>query len=329
MASDAAASDLTTPPTPAPRVGLRAVIGLRLAQGFCFRDRGTGRREIGVLRRRRALHRQRHPDQCGRLAHDDDGMQDHAQEVGAVREDGGRVDEVEREMVDRRRGGRGKDRSPVAESGKDRERGEIVHMEIDLQAHAGRLVKHERNHHDESDRREQASRRRKRRPPPCERDDACRRQRQHKGPKRVSGREAEGENRRRMEPEEADDDFRGRPAQAIERGFHSQRLPEDQRRSDGRTRRMHASNASASRRTSTPWCARRSRVSASAATTTTFDQPPGDRIAAPADAAAAKLRSADQPGGKTAATGASPWAGQNRRTASANALAITKNAVWI
>jgi hypothetical protein len=75
--------------------------------------------------------------QGGGFRYEDQGVKDDAQVLGAVGEHGGRVEHVEREVVDGDDAGRHQDRGPAAPSGGDREGGEEHHVDVDLQVRAG------------------------------------------------------------------------------------------------------------------------------------------------------------------------------------------------
>ena len=72
-------------------------------------------------------------------------MKHHAAEIGATGIDGRRQQEIQRQMVQRHRDGAGEDRAIVAIGDQTRQRGEEVHMHIDLPGMSGKLIGEHRN----------------------------------------------------------------------------------------------------------------------------------------------------------------------------------------
>ncbi len=98
------------------------------------------------------------PDQDGRFHHQNDGMQHHAPEIGAAREDRRGQEEIQDEMMQRNRDGADHDRPVVAIGDQQRQRREEIHVHVDLPGGAGELKGEHRDAAHQRDGRGQAGR---------------------------------------------------------------------------------------------------------------------------------------------------------------------------
>ena len=98
------------------------------------------------------------PDQDGCFHHQDDGVQHHAPEIAAAREDRRRQEKIQDQMVERDRDGADHDRPIVAIGNQQRQRREEVHVHVDLPGGAGELIGKHRDAAHQRDRKGQPRR---------------------------------------------------------------------------------------------------------------------------------------------------------------------------
>ncbi|WP_245311644.1 hypothetical protein [Bradyrhizobium pachyrhizi] len=118
------------------------------ALGVGARLGGTGGLGLRRLQRRRPEQfgkRVREPDQHAGLDQQDQGVENDATEIGAAGIDRGRQDEIQRQVVQGNRQSAGDDRPIVAIGDEARQRGEEVHVHVDLPAVARELVDQHRH----------------------------------------------------------------------------------------------------------------------------------------------------------------------------------------
>ena len=72
------------------------------------------------------------PEEHAGLHDDDHGMQHHAAQVGTIRKNGRRQDEVQCEVVNGRGGRSNENGAPVAEGRQHGQCGKEIHMHVDL-----------------------------------------------------------------------------------------------------------------------------------------------------------------------------------------------------
>ncbi|WGR95015.1 hypothetical protein MTX20_13340 [Bradyrhizobium sp. ISRA435] len=110
--------------------------------GIGARFRSAGSLGLGRLLGRRLEQvgeRVREPDQNTGLDQEDDGMENHTAKIGAAGIDGGRENEVQRQMMQRDCHSAGDDGPIVAIGDQARQGGEEVHVHVDLPGVAGEL----------------------------------------------------------------------------------------------------------------------------------------------------------------------------------------------
>jgi hypothetical protein len=303
---------------------------------LCFRPLGRRLllRRLGSFGLRRLLRHDvkhlrklvREPDQDGGFKNQDHCVDDNAAEIAPTGIYRGRVEEIQREVMQRDRAGADENRPKITVGSQTGKRGEEIHVHVDLPRMPRHLIDEQRNTAHQCDGNGAARRNAAAAdaPGPCRCDRQNGHQRGRHDPVHAS-RETNRQRQGKMQPEQDQHSLAGRVAQCfdgIALAVHSEHHALGSQRSQIV---KHAPTALGSIMNQAPAWFRRSTPPRSAGRTTRIDDsPPALTIEAPAAAAAASDRSVVHQGGKTAATTSAPGRACATRTATHTQLKSNK-----